>query len=189
LSFRVLVVPEDPTHDRYILKPLVEALLADVGKPRAKVDVLANPRIQGYEHAKRLLLERLLDQYSHRDLLLFLPDSDLHDRTAEFEHLEREASKRGARLVCCAAVPEIEIWLLAGHAGQLGMEWAKARAHPHLKESVFDPFLAEHGDPRRPGGGRDLLMNATLRNLPALLNRCQELEAMRRHLATIVTST
>jgi hypothetical protein len=100
LSFRVLVVPEDPTNDRYILKPLVEALLADVGKPRAKVEVLTNSRIQGFEHAKRLLLERLPDQYSHRDLLLFLPDSDLRDRSDEFAHLER-APPSEAR-ACCA---------------------------------------------------------------------------------------
>lgn len=149
MSFRVLVVPEDPTNDRYILKPLVEALLADVGKPRAKVEVLANPRIQGYEHAKRLLLERLLDQYSHRDLLLFLPDSDLRDRSDEFAHLERAATERGARLLCCAAIPEVEIWLLAGHAESLSVTWSRARSHGGLKESIFGPFLEAHGDPAR----------------------------------------
>ncbi|MCC7015421.1 MAG: hypothetical protein IT454_22875 [Planctomycetes bacterium] len=186
MSFRALVVPEDPTNDRYILKPLVEALLADVGKPRAKIEVLANPRIQGYEHAKRLLLERLLEQYSHRDLLLFLPDSDLRDRSAEFEHLEREASERGARLLCCAAIPEVEVWLLAGHADRLGMSWSEARSSVRLKELVFEPFLDSHGDPRRAGGGRDILMKTTLQNLPALYSRCTELQDLRSKLEAVV---
>ncbi len=186
MSFRALVVPEDPTNDRYILKPLVEALLADVGKPRAKVEVLANPRIQGYEPAKQLLLERLILQYSRRDLLLFLSDSDLRDRSAEFAHLEREASERGACLPCCAAIPEVEVWLLAGHADRLGMSWSEARSNVRLKESVFEPFLGLHGDPRRAGGGRDVLMRTTLQSLPALYSRCTELQDLRRRLESIV---
>ncbi|MDR1010262.1 MAG: hypothetical protein LBM04_03870 [Opitutaceae bacterium] len=35
ISFKVLVIPEDPTNDGCILKPLVEAILADAGKRQA----------------------------------------------------------------------------------------------------------------------------------------------------------
>ena len=42
MSFRVLVIPEDPTLNGYILKPLAERLLEDAGKPNAKVKVLDN---------------------------------------------------------------------------------------------------------------------------------------------------
>lgn len=31
MSVRVLVIPEDPTHNGYILKPLVEMVLAEAG--------------------------------------------------------------------------------------------------------------------------------------------------------------
>lgn len=186
MRFGVLIVPEDPTHDRYILKPLVEALLVDLGKPNAKVEVLANPRIQGYEQAKRLLLERLLQQYSHRDLLLFMPDSDLLDRSSEFKHLENAAADCGARLICCAAIPEVEIWLLAGHAERIGASWSQAREHSHLKETLFARFLQTYGDPRRPGGGRDQLLKQTLRNLPGLLSRCSELLELRSRIAALL---
>jgi hypothetical protein len=53
LSFNALVVPEDPEYNGYILKPLAVRLLEACGKPNAKVTVLANPRAQGYEHARR----------------------------------------------------------------------------------------------------------------------------------------
>ena len=51
MSFRVLVIPEDPTWNGYILKPLAKALLADAEKPAAKVTLLTNPRIRGYDQA------------------------------------------------------------------------------------------------------------------------------------------
>jgi hypothetical protein len=38
LSFNALVVPEDPSNNGYILKPLVVCLLEACGKPNAKVD-------------------------------------------------------------------------------------------------------------------------------------------------------
>ena len=47
MSLRVLVIPEDPTHNGYILKPIAEMILADVGKPNAKVELLTNPRLTG----------------------------------------------------------------------------------------------------------------------------------------------
>lgn len=31
MSLRVLVIPEDPTHNGYILRPLTEMVLADAG--------------------------------------------------------------------------------------------------------------------------------------------------------------
>ena len=51
MSVRVLVIPEDPFNNGYILKPLVDAVLADVGKPLAETQILINPRLRGYDHA------------------------------------------------------------------------------------------------------------------------------------------
>lgn len=178
MSYRVLVIPEDPTHNGYILRPLVSCMLAECGKEKAKVQVLTNPKAAGYEHAKRLIRDEILERYAHFDLLLFLPDADGKDRTAEFADLEQEANSRAVRLICCAAVEEIETWLLAGHLDKLGLRWTELRGNVSVKESIFAAFLERYGDSRRPGGGRDVLIVETLRHYDALLGRCPELKTL-----------
>lgn len=177
MSFHALVIPEDPTYNGYILKPLVERILAECGKPNAKVIVLTNPKADGYEHAKALL-DEVFQRYKHHDMMLFLPDADGKDRAAEFAPLEAKGRRVGVRLICCAAVQEVEVWLLAGHTNKLGKSWNEVRADTAVKENVFQPFLQEHGDPRRAGGGRDILMQQTLGNYGGLLDRCPELRRL-----------
>jgi len=186
LSFNVLVVPEDPTNNGYILKPLVARMLAECGKGNANVEVLPNPRTQGYEHAKDLLLSSLLERYRHKHLLLFLVDADGRDRQGEFERLEKAAEAQGVRLLCCAAKEEVEVWLLAGHKQRLrGLGWQEVRAEISVKERIFEPFLAAYGDSRRAGGGRDLLMKETLGTYGALLQLCPELAELERRLRAL----
>lgn len=188
MSFTVLVVPEDPTYNGYILRPLVARMLRECGRPNAKITVLNNPKADGYAHAKKLLGEQVLDRYSHLDLIVFLPDADGHDRTAEFAALETLADKRDVRLMCCAAVEEVEAWLLAGHVDKLSQDWAAVRGDVSVKENVFAPFLAKHGDPRRAGGGRDTLMQETLQNYSGLLQRCRELAALEQRIRALLAS-
>ena len=71
MSIRVLVIPEDPFNNGYILKPLVDAMLADVGKPLAKTMILSNPRLRGYDHALKAIREDLPDRYGFWDLWIF----------------------------------------------------------------------------------------------------------------------
>lgn len=47
---KIMVVPEDPVLDQYILKPIVERMFEDLGR-RARVQVLANPRLRGVAQA------------------------------------------------------------------------------------------------------------------------------------------
>jgi hypothetical protein len=178
VSFLVKIIPEDPTNNGYILQPLVSKMLEECGKPNAKVTMLANPKASGYEHAKNLLLEQVLDRYAHFDLLLFLSDADGKDRSAEFNRLEDEAKGKGVKLLCCAAVQEVEVWLLAGHLDKLSVSWERLRAEVSVKENYFEPFLSKYGDPRRAGGGRDLLMKETLQNYSGLIQRCPELAGL-----------
>lgn len=185
MSFNVLVVPEDPSNNGYILKPLVICILAECGRANAKVEVLSNPRAQGYEHAKELLRSSLLERYRHKDLLLFLVDADGKNRQDELQHLEQEAAARGVRLLCCAAEQEVEVWLLAGHRQRLGQSWQEVRAEVSVKERIFAPFLAAHGDARRAGGGRDFLMKETLAGYEALLRLCPELAELERRLRAL----
>lgn len=189
MSYKVRVIPEDPTHNGYILKPLVCRMLQECGRPKAQVEMLTNPKMQGYEHAKGLLLTQVLDTYAHYDLLLFLPDADGKDRAGEFAALEGAALEKGVTLLCCAAVQEVEVWLLAGHYDRLDRGWREVRADVSVKENIFDPFLAEHGDRRRPGAGRDLLMAQTLRNYAGLLKRCPELEHLQSRIRKLLEST
>lgn len=147
MSFRALVIPEDPTYNGYILKPLVERILTECGRPNAKVMVLTNPKADGYEHAKTLL-DEVFERYKHHDVMLFLPDADGKDRSGEFTHLEQKALQAGVKLICCAAVQEVEVWLLAGHTDKLEQSWNEIRADVSVKENVFVPFLRQYGDAR-----------------------------------------
>jgi hypothetical protein len=176
MSFRVLVVPEDQTLNGYIVEPLIEKMLAALGKPNAEIKVLPKPRVRGYDDARKVIPDpKTIQLYKKYDLWLFLPDGDRAKGLAE---LETELRSKGVPLICCAAVPEIEIWLLAGHADGLLIPWRQARNHPRLKDQLFDPFLAERGRPNSPGAGRKELMRQTLSNYRGLLSRCPELKTL-----------
>lgn len=188
MSFRVLVIPENPKHNGYILKPLAQALLADVGKPRALVNVLTNPSLTGYDHALHAVRHELADRYGHWDLWLFMPDAD-RANAAAMQALEAELSQRGVQLLCCPAEPEVEIYACAAWRDQLPGGWQQARGHPQFKEAVFAPLLRAQGDARRPGGGRDRMIAESLRNLPLLLQLCPELQRLRSRLAALLGGT
>lgn len=187
MSFNVLVVPEDPSYNGHILKPLVSRMLAACGKANARVTVLPEPSPKGYEHAKALLRDQLFDSYRHMNLLLFLPDADGKDRSAEFSALEAEASREGVRLLCCAAKEEVEVWLLAGHRNRVDRRrWLDIRSDTSVKENVFYPFLATYGNPKAPGEGRGHLMAETLRGYDALLQLCPELAELEQRIRQIL---
>ena len=135
MSFNVLVIPEDPTLNGYILKPLTQTIVAAAGRPGANVKVLTRPRLRGYAHARSAIRDELPDLYAHYHLWLFFPDAD------------------------------------------------EVRRHPMMKEEVFGPLLNRHGDPRRPGAGRDLMINESLQNLPLLFQLCPELRRLRDRVA------
>ena len=182
MSFTVLVIPEDPVLNGHILKPLTEAVMADAGRPAAKVDVLSNPRVRGYDHAMRVVRGELPERYGFKDLWLFFPDAD--KATSEtMQVLEGHVASKGIKLLCCAAQPEVEIYACVAFRGDISVKWKEARRHPRMKEEIFAPLLDKHGDPRRPGAGRDLMIAASLRNLPQLFKRCPELQCLRNRIA------
>jgi hypothetical protein len=188
MSFKVLVIPEDQTYNGAILKPLVRRILTECGKPQAKVD-FPQLRLRGFDDAVRQI-PGIVDRYSHVDLLLFIADADGKDRTAVFARLEREATDQGVRLLCCAAQQEIEAWVLAGHVEQTGRTWQEIRNDVSVKENVFEPFLASRADlTGRVAGGRDVLMEETLRNCQGLPRHCPELMDFQRRICEAVAPT
>lgn len=99
MSCRVLVIPEDPTYNGYILEPFAQRILAECGKPNVKTKVLTDPRLRGFAHASSMI-EEIAERYSHFDLMLFLVDADGRDRSAALADLERRAAeRRAARLL------------------------------------------------------------------------------------------
>jgi hypothetical protein len=185
VSFRVLVIPEDASLNGYLLRPLVERLLAQCGKPNAEVRLLPNAKQAGYEAAKRRIRNHLWERAPGFDLWLFMPDSDLPDRSKEFAALETEMAKHRVTLLCCAAVPEVEVWLLAGYARELSLKWAEVRNHSRLNEVIAQPFLDQH-DILSPGQGREILMRRTLRNYRNLLARCPELQDLEMRIKAVL---
>lgn len=169
---------EDPTNNGYIMKPLIKKVLKSVGKRNANVEMITNPRASGHNQAKRILREGIIPTFSSVDLILFLPDSDGKDRSGEFDDLCGVAKKHGANLICCAAVTEVEAWLLAGHVDRLDDSWKNVRNHPMLKETHFVPFLKKYGKGKGTGGGRSALMDATLKNYRGLKSRCPEIQEL-----------
>ena len=186
MSFKVLVIPEDPTLNGYILKPLAEAILADAGKPRAKVTVLSNPRLEGYDHAVRAIKEELPNRYSFWDVWLFMPDADRASAAAMVK-LEKELAAKGVNLFCCPAKPEVEIYPCVAFRADLKAHWDAIRKSERMKEDYFFPLLEKNGDPRRAGGGRDLMIEKSLQNLTTLYQLCPELGELKQRLQAHLT--
>ena len=181
MSFRVLVIPEDPTHNGYILKPLVEAILADAGKPNAKVRVLTDPHLVGFDDARRAIRDELQTKYSFFDLWLFMPDADRATPEA-MAALESELETKGVRLLCCPAQPEVEVYACAAYRRDIEMSWDEVRQHPHMKEQVFEAIRTKYGNVNSAGGGRSSLINEALRNLAHLYDLCPELKSLRERI-------
>jgi hypothetical protein len=185
VSLKVLIIPEDPTQNGYILKPLIEAILCDVGKERAQVTVLTNPRLQGYDHAVKAIVEELPSRYKYWDIWLFMPDADRASDEG-MRALENKMLEKNINLLCCAARPEVEIFACVGYRSELRAQWSEVRSSDRMKEDFFKPLLEERGDKRRAGGGRDLLIAHSLANMQAMYRLCPELADLRDRCRDIV---
>jgi hypothetical protein len=117
---RVVIIPEDFRNDQYILKPLVEAMLAAAGRPRARVTVCRDPVIRGVGQAlDRDVLAQIIERYSGMtDLFLLCVDRDgVASRRHALEALEVHAAgllNPGQVLLGENAWQELEVWALAG---------------------------------------------------------------------------
>ncbi len=178
MSTRVLVIPEDPTNNGYILKPVVEMVLAEAGRPSAKVFVLTSPRLRGYDHAVRAIRDELALRYGHMDLWLFFPDADRANADA-MRDLEDSLQSKDITLLCCPAEPEVEIYASVAYRDDLVTPWQEIRRHESFKEDVFAPLLEAYGDRRRPGGGRSQMTVASLANRQSFFSRCPEVANLR----------
>ncbi|MBX2901054.1 MAG: hypothetical protein KF775_15480 [Cyclobacteriaceae bacterium] len=185
MSFKVLIVPEDPIYNGFILQPLGARLMKEIGKNNAKVEVLTNPKVSGYNHA-RDQLENICERYAHFDLVLFLPDRDGKvGREDALNKLTEKLQSKGYPFIAQAAREEVETWLLAGHKSKLDMPWAEIREDSSIKENIFQSFIEKFGDDG-PGEGREKLMKETLKNFTGLKQNCPEISSLIEKIKTLI---
>ena len=173
---KVLVIPEDQTHDQYIIKPVIEALFADLQLP-ARVNVLPEPRLRGYTQALDPdMIGGIVRDNPMEDLFLLLVDRDC-DRN----HAEAKAAaiqkEHATKLICCLAIQEIEVWMLALHADSLDAPLSEIRRHCDPKERWAEPLLKRLGMDG-PGAGRKKAMRALQGQWRSLRDRCNELKSL-----------
>lgn len=177
---KVLVIPEDPTLDQHILKPIVEAMFADLGR-KARVVILREPHLRGVDEAMAPEVVRdIIANRSMFDLYLLLLDRDADPhRQAAVDALERA---HPGKLFGCLAIEEVEVWMLALHRDALVDRWPEIRAERDPKERFATPFLVERRWNTGLGRGRAHAMRALPGQLRALLSLCPELAELRDRL-------
>ena len=189
-----MVIVEDPTYDRYIVQPVIEALVAQLGR-RARVDTLINPHIRGIEDAIRRTPD-MLARYPQHDVFVLVLDRDGDEgRATRLTDLRGriQAGVRPAKpLLCCLAEEEVETWLLAAQwaacrRAQPTWRWADVRAAVDVKERYFQPFFAQHRNLRLPGQGRAQLMSSM--DVAALVDKCPEVGDLRHQMQAVLSTT
>ena len=111
----VLVIPEDFRKDQYMLKPIITAILAEIGRI-AKIRVCQDPLLGGISQAlKWSRINEILNRYQGMvDLFLLRVDRDgIETRKQSLNRLEEKASEalpEGKLLLAENAWQEIEVW-------------------------------------------------------------------------------
>ena len=172
----VLVIPEDPRNDQYVLKPLFERLLQSAGKPRARVRV-CQERLGGVDEALKLdRLRDIVEQYDGMtDAFVLCVDRDGDEgRRARLDAIEAELGKDGRAFLAGEAWEEVETWVLAGLDLPQDWRWQEVRAEAQVKERYFEPLARERGVAGGPGGGRKALGEKAARRISAIRGKCPE---------------
>ncbi|NUO81701.1 hypothetical protein HUU05_16650 [candidate division KSB1 bacterium] len=177
---RVLIIPEDPTNDQYVLKPIIAAIFADLGR-KARVNVLQNPRLRSVNQAlDPKTIEAIIVSYPQENLFLLLLDRDCEEtRIENIKMREKNALSVNRRLLGGLAIEEIEMWALAVYEGTLPHPWQEMRRECHPKEEYFEPLIAQLELNYDVGRGRKHLMRSLPSNYSRLLQLCPEVSELR----------
>jgi hypothetical protein len=177
---RVLVIPEDPRLDRYILEPIIKAMLEAVGRRHATVRICNKRLLRSVEQALRWeRIREIMDLYGDVQLFLLIVDRDSDEhRRQRLDAIERQAAEllsinRG--FFAEHAWQEVEVWALAG-CDDLPRAWAwrDVRAERDPKEVYFTPYAQQRGLQDEPGGGRKTLGIQAARRYNRVRQRCPE---------------
>jgi hypothetical protein len=174
---KVMVIPEDPTLDQYILAPIVKQLFEDLGRS-ARVSVLSNPRLQGVSQAlDKDVLHDIVRTNRMIDLFLVLVDRDADEKRHAVA--QARSAEHPNKLFVCLAVEEVEVWMLALHRDTLDVPWKSIREERDPKERFAHPFLADRAPPLSPGNGRAWAMRTLGQKWRGILDVCPELQELK----------
>jgi hypothetical protein len=181
VSVNVLVIPEDFRKDQYVLKPIIEKMMASLGV-RARVVVCPEPLLQGVGEAlKWERLAKIIEMYRGMTrLFLLLVDRDCDDnRAARLRGIEQRAEEElaGSDRVFLAAHAwqEAEVWVLAGMQDLPGdWSWKQVRAECHPKERYYDDYVRRRRVFDSPYQGRSLLAREAAANYQRIRKLCPE---------------
>lgn len=181
MSCNVLIIPEDFRLDRYILQPLMQALMSNSGRPNAKVRVLTNPLLGGIDQALKLdNLLSIVDQYPVVDLFVLIVDRDGRpERRQILDAREVEVGTHlssGRLFLAQEACQEVEVWALASQELLPAWRWNDIRNEPHPKEKYYDPYVAKRSIAHRIGGGRREIGREIIRQYGRIRSRCPEVK-------------
>ncbi|MGQ0719565.1 MAG: hypothetical protein ACT4NP_20065 [Pseudonocardiales bacterium] len=194
MSLRVFVACEDHTHDQYILKPVLECLLASIGRARAQVKIITAPRMRGIDALKSNACSILTLYGPLSDAVIFAFDADgldgkdgRRDRKSSFISLLKGCANHADKAIVVAARQELEVWALWGNRSNLTVSWQAVRSEQHPKELFFDT-LTNTADWRKPGKGRSRLIQDSLSTgWQSLKQGCEELQELEEELVKLLS--
>ena len=181
---KVLLIPEDQTLDQYILKPVMEALFAEL-RVTARISVLPEPRLRGSSQAlDPNVIREIVQDNPMVDLFILIVDRDC-DRERERAEAKAEAIRKEheVRLQTCLARQEVEVWMLALHSASLDESLETIREDCDPKERWAIPLLERLGT-HGPGGGRKKAMRKLQGSWRSLRDRCGELKELETQVST-----
>lgn len=154
---KVLIIPEDPTLDRHVLKPVVERIFKDLDRS-ARVEVLREPHLRGVGQAlDKDQVDEIIDDNRMIDLFVLAVDRDCN-RWRNEEKAAARCAEHPDTLVAVLAREETEVWALAPHRAELEVGWSEVLASCDPKEAYFDPFVKAKGWAGTVGKGRKRAM-------------------------------
>ena len=178
---KVLVIPEDFRKDQYMLKPIIKAMMSNLGKIKAQVQVCQDPLLGGVNEALKLEnILAIIEQYRGKaDLFILCVDRDGKEgRKQALNKLEQEAAKiltsRQSLLLVENAWQEIEVWVLAGYDLPSEWKWQEVRREEHPKERYFIPLAKQQNLLETPGEGRKIMAEKAAGNYKRLQQLCPE---------------
>ena len=184
---KVLIIPEDFRHDQYVLKPLFSRLFQSLGKRPVRVRVCQELLGGVGEALKAERLEEIIQDYEGTaDVFVLCVDRDGEfGRRQRLDQLESRFGN-GVQFLAEKAWEEIETWVLAGLDLPNDRLWADVRSEVHVKETYFEPLVAERGLSDSPGRGRKALGEEASRRIDAIRQKCPEdFDALVRRLQAV----
>ena len=184
---KVLIIPEDFRNDQYILKPLFTRLFRSLGKGPVRVRV-CQELLGGVGEALKAdrLAEIVQDYEGTADVFILCVDRDGElGRRQRLDQLKSQFGN-GVQFLAENAWEEIETWVLAGLNLPNDWLWEDVRSEVHVKETYFDPLVAERGLSASPGRGREKLGEEASRHINAIRQKCpDDFDALARRLQAI----